>query len=1470
MRTIDGVVYWEYAAADFYQCYAGNEFKLCQPAKAGLPPTDPMTEGMSDCRCAPEEPECFARPGPGGDFRTTQVLDWNGDGLDDIVQVHSQTRELMVYVKQGNKPDLLTEVVDGLGGRTRVSHRPVSDPAVYTPSSDCTYPFDCLKRGLWVVSKIALDGGAASPGAPIEHDYSYADGRTDKLGRGWLGFKERRARREVVPSPTNGNARFVEESVKRFDRAFEIDGQNLPYRGLPTYEITRVTGTSNGVHAARQRWFTYPAVARGVPGAPPGENGKVYRLGPPQVVEEEFENTHDDPLDGASRRLVSTAVEVDEYGNEARREVLTRWLPVEGEEEVLNHLVVTTAYDDLPATTFSERRFLGLPTERSLTSVQGEHSVTRRATYDYDVATASLRSVTEAPQGGADLEQTTRYVRDPGTGVVIEVEEKDTLGQARRTLMTYDAEGLYPEVVTNAEGHVTRTFYWPAFDAPVWTRDGNGIVTRRRYDGLGRLRATDGPSGADATVSYASEPGLPVVVTSTGPDGSASATGIDSLGRDGVLRARAMSGIWLETRVRYDDLGRVAEVRRPTGVTTFEYDDFGRVTREVKSDENAPQTAAVEYTRDDFFKTTTIDEVGRVSTVVVDGMGRVVQKVEDGGESGGLTSDYVYGAFGDLVSATTGPPGDQSETTMEYDVLGRRTRLVAPDTGTTMTFYNAFGEVRREEDAEQRVMELVRDRLGRVTERNDSAAGYSGRTTFGFDTAPYGLGKPSGSSSPDGVQTELAYDAVFGQAEKEDLVVAGRRYETGMSYDSMGRVSARGYPEKLGAADAGRFRIKYGYASNGALASASDERTGKVYWSMREDHQAEELGFRRTRTDTFGNGAETRREYAPQTGRLLRLETAAPAVHQDSTYTYWPDGNLRRRQDATGSTTVHTAFGYDNLGRLTDWHTTDSQGTDSSAAGWRVKYGYDERGNLLGRTVSGAASPAQAVTQEYRGTGNAGPHAVTGSSLWVDSQGQRLPFGYDRVGNMTRHPQAGTIEYTPFNLPRRITNGQGATAAREFLYDAYGGRVVKRAVGGGSPSTVYVGDLYEERTDGNDKTHVFLVASGERVVAQLVRRGTEAAAEEVYIYADPLGTTEVTHTSTGTVTRSARDPFGNRVAVGAWGPADVRLAAGAPGAALPGEVTVGFTGHEHDDELGLVNMRGRIYDARLGRFLQADPFVQAPYFSQSHNRYSYVWNNPMRYLDPTGLCVTYTTAGGAQITHDCEGDPGDSTIRVFDDPIDWETEQMNREWEEYFLRYGMPGGERSVGVGLPRLWRSDFDYRALVAWATGEGNRLRMTFDYDLASKANQAALSEYGKSVALDLVFQAATLYGGTAKALAGTGTRIVELGALRIGSKAAGGAANSAANAPRLAKQLASQAGAAELRAGGGRAIAGAGTKRAIDDLPRLINQYGGGAADWSKVSSQASRFADGTLIEVHGYRNLSTGRLFELKSKVGTWSP
>ncbi len=65
-------------------------------------------------------------------------------------------------------------------------------------------------------------------------------------------------------------------------------------------------------------------------------------------------------------------------------------------------------------------------------------------------------------------------------------------------------------------------------------------------------------------------------------------------------------------------------------------------------------------------------------------------------------------------------------------------------------------------------------------------------------------------------------------------------------------------------------------------------------------------------------------------------------------------------------------------------------------------------------------------------------------------------------------------------------------------------------------------------------------------------------------------------------------------------------------------MTRGFTDHEHLDEVQLIHMNGRGYDYNLGRFLSVDPFIVEPGNSQALNPYSYVLNNPLSGVDPTG------------------------------------------------------------------------------------------------------------------------------------------------------------------------------------------------------------------------------------------------------------
>ncbi len=63
------------------------------------------------------------------------------------------------------------------------------------------------------------------------------------------------------------------------------------------------------------------------------------------------------------------------------------------------------------------------------------------------------------------------------------------------------------------------------------------------------------------------------------------------------------------------------------------------------------------------------------------------------------------------------------------------------------------------------------------------------------------------------------------------------------------------------------------------------------------------------------------------------------------------------------------------------------------------------------------------------------------------------------------------------------------------------------------------------------------------------------------------------------------------------------------------------SGKERDAESGLDNFGARYDASSLGRFMTPDPLLSSgrPGSPQTWNRYAYVGNNPLRYIDPTGL-----------------------------------------------------------------------------------------------------------------------------------------------------------------------------------------------------------------------------------------------------------
>jgi RHS repeat-associated protein len=187
-------------------------------------------------------------------------------------------------------------------------------------------------------------------------------------------------------------------------------------------------------------------------------------------------------------------------------------------------------------------------------------------------------------------------------------------------------------------------------------------------------------------------------------------------------------------------------------------------------------------------------------------------------------------------------------------------------------------------------------------------------------------------------------------------------------------------------------------------------------------------------------------------------------------------------------------------------------------------------------------------------------------------------------------------------MPISITGGQNGPTTLE--YDAGHNRVAKR---GTTDTTLYVQDLYEctgptSQTSFACLEQHFKIFAGGKQVAEVTRDQLDKLTTK-YIHSDHLGSATLITDETGSNPElRTYDPFGQ---------ASVDLTSN--------PVKTGFTGQEHDADLGLINMKGRMYDPTSRRFLTPDPFIFDLFNPQGLNRYAYVTNNPLNLIDPSGF-----------------------------------------------------------------------------------------------------------------------------------------------------------------------------------------------------------------------------------------------------------
>ena len=351
----------------------------------------------------------------------------------------------------------------------------------------------------------------------------------------------------------------------------------------------------------------------------------------------------------------------------------------------------------------------------------------------------------------------------------------------------------------------------------------------------------------------------------------------------------------------------------------------------------------------------------------------------------------------------------------------------------------------------------------------------------------------------------------------------------------------------------------------------------------------------------------TSHDYVVETGLLRETKsTVGSRVLRDLVYDYDEARNPKQRT-VDGQIEL---FGHDLLDRLVTWE----HGNDATNDG--VVYTYDDIGNMLTRQdvqftdhVPGQAldqisfTPGDGTLTDGNGR-TVGPHQIATSSLGSHT--------YNARGDQEVAP-GRTATFTSFGLPRSITAGTETTT---FAYDSGNARVIKKS--GDAKVITLGGGLFERRIVGGEKTNVFYIEADGRPVAQITRVvAADGSAQETvqYLHEDHLQSIEaVTSEYQQVIARHKYDPFGARI-----------------GNAAPG-IRIGFDGLEHDDELGLINMNGRVYDPKQARFLTSDPVVPDPLQSQHFNRYAFVANSPLNWRDPSGFDYTYWTNEGPNET----------------------------------------------------------------------------------------------------------------------------------------------------------------------------------------------------------------------------------------------
>jgi len=1177
----------------------------------------------------------------------TRFTDVNGDGLSDIVVMDGTTAKF--YKSSRNKPSLITSFTDGKGLNVTPTYKSLASNATNLISNTATvsYPQRLVKNSTHVVSDHSVNIGSSQT---MTYQHRYYDAVRDYATGAFLVSRKEQILTTATPDKKISNEIYTQ----------------YPYMGLPKQSKKSVEGAT-----CTNNWCDYLVKDTTWSSS---LNGNVYQVYQTQSTETSY---HLDFLidNGTSTiELVNTTtfidndsdnIPVDEFGNpekieqEARigtqtsgAKTTTTNTPNYNNASVylgqLNTFSQSVQKDDGAGQTETrqlERTFYTdngkLHTEKAV--VTGTPDLASTTTYTYqnnglieDITVAGWDGeydVNGNPVGTTSASRTTNHTYTLSDNVSYKVTKSQTVNgvEIKETTETDIATGQTLSV-----------------------EDANQLSTSWQFDDFGRIEREDRPDGSYTTVKYLSadeDPstfqlnGASIVVVSeiTSAEGDtlpASKEVKDAANRTIRTAGKGFDGTTIYADTQYDATGRVWREFKPYFANAAskpyrqtEYDEIDRPTKVTASNGGVTTSSYDGYSATEDGIAITITQTRGDKTLstsrYTDNQGRLLKVVD----AANYPTTYSYYPFGELETITR---NNNAATTITsyYNNLGQKTRVVDPDMGEWHYRYNAFGELKWQKDAKNQIITSKYDALGRLTEQNVPGWGIS---TWQYDQADgASLGRLYQSAGPAGDVRTMDYDSL-GRVEQATVKIDDLKFTTRTTYDGFGRVRDVNYPS-------GGPAIRQQYNVYGFLETISDQNDSTVnYWKATEREASGQVSY-----EIYGNGIATSRTIDEKTGAVLGIHTSGASIIQDLSYDYDLMGNLEFRTDNRQGITE--SFDYDDLNRLTTVYRNGIQ---------THNYDFDALGNIeyksgVGHYAYNGAQPhavssvtpnpysvGTATTGDANGDGyvnNLDIDAVVNHMLGVKnlantananctndagnnidledivcinklaSQNGGVGYSYDDNGNMTSGG-GRTITYTAFNKPETIaTKGQNI----RLTYGAGFQRIKKRVNKNGEDlETTYVNQAYHRVQTATGIRHKYNLYAEGRVFATITRDENNLTRAN-YLHTDHLGSIDTITDENGLVVeRFSFDPFGLRRQSN-WLDAQA-------GQDLTSNITnKGYTGHEMDDESGLINMKARLYDPWLGRFLTPDSIIPDATNGQSLNRYSYVLNNPLKFVDPTG------------------------------------------------------------------------------------------------------------------------------------------------------------------------------------------------------------------------------------------------------------